>query len=759
MIKTIFLSIAAVLSLSGLLNAETGVLTGKVLDASTKQPVPGANIVIAGTLFGAASDVNGNFTLSGIPVNVYRVKASAVGYESETKTDVSINSSRPTTVIFELVEKAIEIKGVIVESGYFQKDPSFLNSTQSLSYEEIRRAPGGFEDVIRALSVLPGVARAEPGRNDLIVRGGAPSENLFLVNGFEVQNINHFGTQGVSGGALSYINLDFVKGTTFSTGGFPVLYGDKISSVLKIDLRDGRTDKLGGKATISASQFGLNLEGPINEKSSFIFSARRSYLDFIFKAAGFGFVPEYYDVLGKSDYKLDETNSVSFLFTGAFDFVKYFNDTEDKRYDNSRVLGSDQTQYIAGLSFRHLFNKGFYTLALSRNYVDYDTRQNDTLLNLVFKNISREQVNALRGDVVYKISPAFEMNTGAKFEYIKFKADILLPTFLTSFCDTLPNTVLNSEDKFYKTSAYLNFITTMMGRVSANIGVRADYFSASDKKIYYSPRFSASYMFNDLTSLNFSTGIYYQAPSYIWLIGDNRNKSLKNIKAAQYILGVERYLREDMLVKIEGFLKDYSNYPTSTLRPYIILANTGAGYSGSEDNFASFGLEHLINGGSGKAKGVELSLQKNLSELPFYGILSLTYSKTRFIPLDGIERPGTYDQNWIFNLSGGYKINESWEAAVKFRYASGRPYTLYNNDGTQTIANYNMARLDPAHSLDVRVDKRWYFDNITLITYLDIQNIYNNKKGGLVRWDAQKKKIDDESSIGLLPSIGVSLEF
>jgi hypothetical protein len=639
--KNKFYALIITLLLIVTVKAETGTLSGKVLDASTKQPVPGANIIITGTSFGAASDVNGNFTINNIPVNVYSVKASAVGYESETKSDISINPSRPATVIFELVEKAIEIKGVIVESGYFQKDPALINSTKSFSYEEIRRAPGGFEDVIRALSVLPGVGRAEPGRNDLIVRGGAPSENLFLINGLEVQNINHFGTQGVSGGALSYINLDFVKGTTFSTGGFPVLYGDKISSVLKIDLREGRTDKLGGKATISASQFGLNLEGPVNENSSFIFSARRSYLDFIFKAAGFGFVPEYYDLLGKADYKTDNNNSFSFIFTGAFDFVKYFNDTEDQRYDNSRVLGSDQTQYVAGISYRHLFNKGFFTLALSRNYVDYDTRQNDTLLNPVFKNISREQVNALRGDFVYKLSPAFEVNTGAKFEYIKFKADILLPTFLTSFGDTLANTAIDTEDKFYKTSAYLNVVTTMMGRVTANAGVRADYFSAGNRKMYFSPRLSASYMFDDLTSINFITGLYYQAPSYIWLIADESNKNLKNIKAVQYILGIERYLREDILLRVEGFLKDYSDYPTSVLRPYIILANTGAGYSGSEDNFASFGLEHLINGGSGKAKGVELSVQKNLSDIPFYGILSLTYSKTRFIPLDGVERPGT----------------------------------------------------------------------------------------------------------------------
>ncbi|MFO7445847.1 MAG: TonB-dependent receptor, partial [Ignavibacteriaceae bacterium] len=507
-IREIFITVLLLtISSADAQNTGTGIITGKVIEASTKQPVIGANVIVIGTDQGAATDAAGNFRIENVPANEYQVRASAIGYDSETKADVVVNPTRPVVLEFELKEKVIELEGVVIESGYFSKDPALVNSTKSFSYEEIRRAPGGFEDVIRALSVLPGVGQAEPGRNDLMVRGGAPSENLYLLDGIEVQNINHFGTQGATGGPLSYINLDFVKGTTFSTGGFPVLYGDKISSVLSIDLRDGRNDRLGGKATVSATQFGLNLEGPLNNSSSFIFSARRSYLDFIFKAADFGFVPEYYDLLTKFNYSIDNNNSLSFLFTGAFDNVRYFNDTEEQRYDNSRVLGSDQTQYVTGISYRHLFNNGFFNLSLSRNFVDYDTQQRDTLLNPLFKNISREQVNSLRGDAVYKLFRASEINFGAKVEYIKFKADVLIPTFLTSFGDTLPNTEIDNEDNFYKSSAYLNFNTTFFGRLSANLGVRGDYFNPIEKKFYISPRFSVSYRFTDLTSINFSTGI------------------------------------------------------------------------------------------------------------------------------------------------------------------------------------------------------------------------------------------------------------
>lgn len=737
-----------------------GSISGSVVDFITKKPLPGANIIIIGTTIGAATDVNGNFRIENIAPNTYQLRASVIGYESFTRTDVVVSPGRLTQVFFELNAQAIEFDGVVVTSDYFRKNPFEVNSVRTFGYEEIRRSPGGFEDVVRALSILPGVAQADAGRNDLIVRGGAPSENLYLVDGIEVPNINHFGTQGATGGPLSFINLDFVRETSFSTGGFSSLYGDKLSSVLTIDLRNGRTDRLGGKATVSASQFGLNAEGPLlNENSSFIFSARRSYLDFIFKAADFSFVPEYYDVLTKADFKVDNKNSFSFLFISAFDNVKFFNNNEDQRFDNSRILGSDQIQYITGISYRRLFNNGFYNISLSRNYTDFDSRQRDSLLNPVFTNKSKEEENNLRADVVYKLSNSSELNFGGTVKLIEFDADILFPIFTTSFGDSLPITSLNESENFLKLSSYVNYNFKPIDKLTANLGLRLDYFNAVETTTYLSPRLSASYRLTDITNLNFSTGIYHQSPSYIWLIADNRNRNLKNVRVNQYVLGFDHRLIEDALLKVEGFLKDYKDYPTSLIRPYLVLANTGAGFSGSDDNYSSFGLEPLISEGFGNSRGVELSIQKKLSQTPYYGILSLTYSQTNFTALDGIERPGSYDQNWIFNVSGGYKFNEYWEASTKFRFASGRPYTPFNSDGTQNIADYNTRRLKSAHSLDIRVDKRWFFTGWTLITYLDIQNIYNRNNLSGIRWDPREQRVDESSSIGILPSIGISAEF
>jgi outer membrane receptor for ferrienterochelin and colicin len=733
-----------------------GIIYGSVKDVISLQPLPGANILILGTNIGAASDGDGNYKIEGIEPGMYRIRISSVGYLPVIKTDIVVNSIKPNRIDVELQEIPYQLDEVTVQDDYFSKSPLEKVSTTKFNYEEIRRSPGAFEDVVRALSVLPGVAQAAAGRNDLIIRGGAPYENLFLVDGIKIQNINHFGNQGSTGGPISYINLDFVKSTSFSAGGFPVNYGDKLSSVLSIKLKNGRSDRIGGKATISSSQFGLNLEGPIAKNSDFIFSIRRSYLDFIFKAAGFAFVPEYYDMISKVNIKLDSKNSLSFFIIGALDKVNFFNDTPEKRFDNSRTIGSDQKQYTLAGKYQKIFERGFLDISLSRNYVNYNSSQKDTLQIPVYTNLSTEIENSLKTDVTLKVSTENEINIGTELNLVEFNSDIYFPSKVTSFGDSLDTINYNTNHNFFKWGGYLNYNSILTDKIIVNLGIRGDYFNGINTKYYFSPRLSLSYKLSDVSNINMSAGIYYQSPSYLWL-NNSKNKDLKNIKVNQYILGYESRLKEDILFKVEGFIKDYSNYPVSTLRPYLILANTGAGFS--DDNYTSLGLDPLQSSGKGLTKGVEFSLQKKLSDIPYYGIVSLTISNSDFTPLDGIERPGLYDQNVLFNISGGYKFSAEWEGSFKFRFASGSPYTPFGINGNQLVSDYNSRRLIPSHSLDLRIDKRWNFSTSVLIIYLDIQNIYNRRNTNSVRWDPRIMKVDESSSIGILPSLGISLEF
>jgi len=738
-------------------NKMSGKIYGTVIDEVTEEPLPGANVVVVGTTYGAASDENGKFTIDNVPVGVYSVRATVIGFTPVIENDVVVSPVKPHKINFVLTETVIEYGELTVRPDYFAEAADKPVSSRTQTNEEIRRLPGGLEDVVRAVSILPGVAQAEPGRNDLIVRGGAPSENLYVVDGIEVPNINHFGTQGASGGPLSFINLEFVENTTFSTGGFGVRYGDKLSSVLTLRLRDGREDKIGGKGTISATQFGLNLEGPVSKKGSFLFSARRSYLDFIFKAAGFGFVPEYWDFLGKVNYSPGRNDQIKILGIAAIDRVNFFNDTPENRYTNSTILGNSQNQFIGGITWRHIFRGGFSDLKFGQTMVEYKFLQSDTLQRPIFKNNSLEHESVLTENVVYHFSKKTELTAGLQGKAIRLNSELLLPPFTDDFGQSFSLSE-NRKETAYKSAGWLQ-IAQDVNRFKFTGGVRFDYFNMIQNQISVSPRLTVQYFLSNLTTINMSAGRFHQAPSFIWLVSNGLNKNLKYVSVNQYILGFEHLIRDDTKITVEGYFKDYQNYPASLSRPYLVMANTGSGFGGSDEGFASFGIDPLVSEGTGRAKGLELLVQKKLSDLPLYGIFSLSYNKTTFKALDGIERPGSYDQRWIMNIGGGYVFNKEWELSMRYRYVTGRPFTPYNEDLSKSFELYNSKRVQTNFYLDLRLDKRWFLQNFSFITYIDVQNIFNRKIYTVPRYNEFDGKFDDINGIGILPSIGISAEF
>ncbi len=733
-------------------------ITGEVVELATREPVVGATIQVVGTRQGAISDASGRFQIFNVPAGTYQVRISSVGYQPVVKTDIVVSNARPASLDVELEVEAKLQDEVVVRPEYFQRSPDAVTSVQTLGAEEIRRLPGGFEDVVRAISALPGVAQVSSGRNDLLVRGGAPSENLFLIDNIESPNINHFGTQGSGGGPLSFVNLDFVQSVEFSTGGFGARYGDRVSSVLNIDLRDGRDDRTGGKATISASQFGVNLEGPLAQSGSYLFSARRSYLDLIFRAAGFSFVPEYWDFLGKASYRLGPNDQLSALAIAAIDRVRQFNRDEDDRFNNSRVLNNSQDQLVAGITWKHLFDGGYINTTFGRTLVGYRFAQTDSLLRPVFTNNSTEDEFSLRADMLLLLGELSEVSFGAVGKTVGFDADIELVRPGSSL-DLAP------ADRFYKGGAYAQLSQTFPWGMRGTLGGRLEYFSGIEQTFYPSLRLALSQPLGERSSLNVSAGRYYQSPSYIWLAANQENRKLKSIRADVLVLGLDRTLAEDTRVSLEGYYKRYDDYPASLSRPYLVLANTGAGFGGQDDGFASFGLEPLASLGTGRAYGVELFIQKKLSSLKLYGTASLSLNRSEFTALDGVERPSLFDQRVIFNLSGGYRLGELWEIGMKFRFASGRPYTPVDSTGDpasgyQVVDLYNAVRLGPSHALDLRLDRRWPFQNWNLITYVDVQNVYNRKNPDPPRWDARTRGAAAAGAqIGILPSVGISAEF
>lgn len=741
--------------------AATGSVEGRVVNATTKEPLVGATVQLVGTQLGAISRAEGKFTIKKIPNGVYTLKVTSLGYRPELVSDVVIGTGKPYTLTVELLEQAVQIEAAEVEADYFRRTNEAITSTQLLNAEDIRRAPGVQEDVVRAVALLPGVGVTQAGRNDLVVRGGAPFENLFLVDNIEVPNINHFGSQGSTGGPLSLINIDFVRETQFSTGGFSTQFGDKVSSVTNIKLREGNDERFAGEVNLSATGFGVIAEGPIPGNGSFLASVRRSYLDLIFKAAGFGFIPEYWDFQLKTVNRIDSKNSIEFLTIGALNSVTLNNDDADKRFDNSQVATPQLGQYFSGITWKTLFENGYANITLGRTWTRFETSQNDSNLVTIFRNNSTEGETSLRADFIVQFSDKFDLSFGNIAKYASaLDYNIILPGFLRvdQAGNQRPLTVDTSFTTFRNgTYFYANYSATENLRITG--GARVDFYPfLDDQTLYFSPRAALRWSFDDTRGVTLSAGRYVQSPSWIWLVGDTQNsQTLRAITANQAVLSYDHVLASDLKFQVEGYYKVYDNYPARVFRPQAVLAPAGFDDVTSD---IPFGLEPLAGVGTGTSYGAEIFLQKKLSDVPLYGLLSLSVNKTTVTGIDGIERAGSFDTRFIGNLAVGWRIDSEWEISGKVRAATGLPTTPFNSDGTLDFTRWNAGeRLPFFHSADLRIDKRWPFAGFQLITYIDIQNIYARKNVSGIRWNAREGRAELNESIGILPSIGINIEF
>lgn len=733
-------------------------ISGKLVNSITLNPIVGATIRVEGTNKGAVSRSDGSFEIKGLEPGKYAVKFSAVGYETFVNPTVVVSNVKAYQMEVKMNEVTVELEGVEVKGSFFIKQSETVTSTQTLGAEEIRNSPGIQNDVIRAAALLPGVAVSSPGRNDLVVRGGADFENLFVIDNLEIPNINHFGSQGSSGGPLSIVNIDFVNNVTFSSGGFGAKYGDKTSSITNLSFRKGNMDKLGGKAVISASQFGAHLEGPLGKNSSFIINARRSYLDLIFKAANFAFIPEYWDFFAKVNLELDKENYINIVGIGTLDNVFLNNSDSENQYKNSQIAVPDQKQYVMGITWRHLFGNGFSDITFGRTYTDFRTFQNDSLGSKIFQNYSNEGENKINADFEFQLSPLWNINFGNQLKFAStLDYDVLVPGYLRTDQNGVPQGLtVDSSFTAMKNSTYAS-ATASLGSYRITFGGRLDYFSFTTNKLFLSPRLSVIYQLNEVSAIIFSAGRYYQSPSYIWLIGDPSNK-LTAFRADQAVLGYEHTPLEDVKVQIEGYYKFYNDYPARVYRPQAVLAPAGF-----EDIYADipFGLEPISNVGQGWSRGVELLIQKRFRpEFPLYGLMSLTWSQSRFTSIEGKERLSRFDSPFILNITLGYRLGADWEFSYKYRTAIGNPTTPYLSTGQLDYTRYNEGeRLPIYHATDIRIDKRWHFGNFSLDTYIDVQNVFGTNNTTGTRWDQRTGTVEYNTTIGILPSIGIEFEF
>ena len=549
-----------------------GTIVGSVRDQVTHQPLAGVNIVAVGTTLGGYSSDKGEFQVKGIPAGTYNLRATLIGYTTLIKTDVVVSEGKKTQLLIELAETVVQFQGVTVQADYFARPQELATSSHTLGYEEVRRSPGAAGDVSRVMYALPGVVFSSDLRNDLIVRGGSPTENLTLVDNIEIPNINHFATQGASGGPIGMVNTEFIRDVTFLTGGFPAKYGDRLSSVMEVELREGNRERLAGKFNLNAAGAGLIGEGPIDSNSSWMFSARRSYLELLLRNLNFSgitIIPAFSDFQGKAVYNLGANDRLSLLGIGGIDEVHFENVKKENTGANSDLSGIDnvknnQYQYLLGGTWKHLWgSSGYSFVTISNNLNHYFTDIDDSLGNKTYRNESNEAEYAARIDVSFHLSKDQQFSFGAGAKLIDVRHDIFLKADTSRWANRQVGSGIFPELQYVKTIAsnklwaYAQFTQWLFSRLSITPGVRFDDFGYVENGFTFSPRLALRYYISERTSLNASVGRYFQTPAYIWLTTDDRNIKLLPLRADHYIVGLEHLIQDDFRFTVDLYRKEY----------------------------------------------------------------------------------------------------------------------------------------------------------------------------------------------------------
>ncbi len=776
-------------------------IRGIVVDASNQKGISNAQITLDGTESKAISGDSGKFILPLNEPGFYSVSVVAEGYYSNSSFEQLFTFDKQNALKIELESKADEIGVVEIRKSKLQKrDAASPLSSQELSIREIERNPGGNRDISKIVQSLPGVISIPGFRNDIVIRGGSPQENKFYLDGIEIPVINHFQTQGSTGGPVGLLNVNFIKNVNFYTGAFPVNYSNGLSAVVDFQQIEGNKQKNKYRFTVGSSDLGITADGPLGKKASYIFSARQSYLQGLFTVLGLPFLPNFIDYQGKINIDLDERNKLKIITVGAFDFFRLNTGVNDNITDsiqlknNQYILGYlpdyNQWNYAFGSVYTHLGRKTKTEVFLSRNMLynetnKYEDNDDSDPSKRILNYISTEEENKLRVEHSGRIG-RYKWLVGAGTEFAQYGVD---NAFKVITPNGLQDIEFSNNLDLFKYNAFGRMSGSFDGGtlVSASLRFDGSNYGINTANLLTQPTISIS-LSHPITRnlfLNANVGQFYQLPNYS-ILGYLENGELSNQDRVKYIknqmvaMGIQYNQGKETKITLEGFYKQYSNYPF-TLRDSINLANLGA-------DFNVVGNEPISSFGEGRAYGAEFLIQRR-SKSGLYGIVSYTLAWSQFKDKTGEFVASSWDSRHTVSLTAGKKLPKNWEIGAKWRLVTGRPYTpddvqrslLITNWDVRGIAlpNYNLInsqRLSDFNQFDIRVDKVWYKKKWSLNLYFDIQNFFNAKYFGpetlIAAQDANGQPIVDPNNTNsylqdsipnetgtVLPTIGIILDF
>lgn len=726
------------------LSAQTFTLSGEVIDRASRRPVAWAGVQVVGTAASARADSSGVFRLSGLAPGIFRLQVTALGYRVCLTPEYEINHSTPYVHI-ELERADVNLEGVTVTTSSFRKTPQSPVSLRTIGVEEIEKSPGANRDISKVVQQYPGVAFSPVGyRNDLIVRGGGPSENRFSLDGIEIPNINHFSTQGASGGPVGLIDADLIRQVNFYSSAFPVDRGNALSSVLDFSLRDGNMEDNNLKATLGASEVALTSSGHLGKKTSYLVSVRQSYLQLLFKALGLPFLPAYTDASFKLKTRFDAHHELTVLGLGGLDRMSLnLGVTGDEaEYMLSYLPVIRQQTYTVGGVYRHYGEVNVQTVTLSHSslqgkYTKYRNNDDSRAENLTLDIRPHEQSSHLRMDNTATLG-WWKLRAGAELSYIQYGDDEYRKYYASGQqTDRYHTRLLLPCWALYAALEY----RAGDERMTASLGVRADANNYNEKmrslSRQLSPRLSVSYRLRPELSLSFHTGLYYQLPpntalGYQDAAGYAVNRRLDYQRVSQYTLGISWNINPRMECSAEGFYKDYARLPLSV--------TDGIPLSCKGNDYGLVGNEALVSQAGGRAYGLEVLYRWLVAgKLHFNTSFTLFRSEFRRNRASAYL-PAAWDNRFIFNMGGTYHFSRSWSAGLRMSCIGGAPYTPYDEEKSSLVeawdvqgraypdySRYNAERLPAYARVDIRVDKTFYWRKCMLGVYVDVQNLTDSK--------------------------------
>lgn len=778
-VKRSIILLALTVLLSPLLVAQsTQNIRGIVTDLNTGVPLIGATVLLLDhvPLLGTISDDQGYFNLEGVPVGRRAIRVDYLGYQSVFREGLDINAGKSFMVNIELEESAImgeeaEVRAHLNRGQALNE--MALVSARSFNMEEAERYAGSWGDPARLVANFAGVQSPADQSNDIIIRGNSPAGLLWKMEGVSIYNPNHFGSIGSTGGPISMINNNMLANSDFYSGAFPSQYGNAISGVFDLNLRNGNSQDREYTAQVGFNGFEFGAEGPFSKKSnaSYLISYRYSSLAF-FESLGLNVgvpaIPYYQDLTFKVDIPLSEKGRLSVFGLGGLNHIG----SEEEEGNNYDYFRSNAWTGAAGLSHHHYFNEKTRLRTIVswggiRNF-GIDSTTSDGMLTDQYGQDFQEQKITIQSDIRRRLSIRDHLVGGMEFSFIR-----------ASYIDSV---YVPEWDLFYQTAntagnmllfrSFISWKHKFSEQLQLVSGLHYQQVSLNNN-MALEPRVSMSWKISERQEISLGYGLHSQAqPRTIYFSETlvdtanleyvQTNRHLGFTRSHQGVAGYQVLFDSKHRLKSEVYFQKLFDVPVTTYPSYISMIN----YGGS---FGSSVYDSLENKGDGWNMGLELTMER-FFENNFYYLATLSLFDSKYKASDGEVRNTVFNGNFIVNILGGYEWKIGRQDAItvdgRLSWAGGLRTIPIDLDASrvagETVRDYTRAfesRDDDYFRLDLRLAYKWNLKNATWTFAVDIQNVTNHINPFYQDYNPETEQVEQVSQIGIIPAGIIRVNF